>query len=470
MKETITILHTNDLHGHYDFALRQAAYMKKRKKELHAKNESVLLVDGGDHLDMSMNECLATEGYIHLEMLVASEYEAMGVGNNELLRLPKEKIKQLSLDSEVPWLLLNLEEADGSTIGGIKETLIIEKGEHLKIGLFSATDQFEDIYEIKHGFRNRDTLTAIQAGVASLKENGANLIIFLSHLGYEADLKLAPLLSGQIDVIIGAHSHTVLKKPEVVSDVIIAQAGCYGQYVGELKLTVDVNDKKVVEHCGHLTEITLEDEMDPDLFEVMEKGRREAETFLSEIIYQTDNDISHEQLVKMCADSLKEYWETDVGIMYGGGMAEGLKKGEVTKGTLLNICKSMHTPVVMTITGMQLAGLIKESYNNEIASKKVYGNGFRPHGIPFGKIQFSGVSWVGHDDEISNILVNGELIDLSKTYTIGTGTPFLYEEVCGYQSVVGNELIELGKDIMIKDVLINYLKNQFNTSKNKSAF
>ncbi|MDR7071398.1 bifunctional metallophosphatase/5'-nucleotidase [Fictibacillus barbaricus] len=469
MKETITILHTNDLHGHYEFALRQAAFIKKRKKELHAQNENVLLLDGGDHMDMSMNECLATEGYIHLDMLAATEYDAMAVGNNELLRLPKQKIRKLSSDSKVPWLLLNLEEPDGSSIGGTKETLILEKGEHLKIGLFSATDQFEDLYENKHGFRNRDTLSAIKAGVASLKENGANLIIFLSHLGYKADLEIAPQVSGEIDVIIGAHSHTVLQKPEVVSDVIIVQAGCYGQYVGELKLTVDIENKKVLNHSGHLNEISLEDECDPELKEVMEKGRLETESFLSEIIYQADDDISHEDLVRICSDSLKEFWGTDIGIMYGGGMTEGLKEGDVTKGTLLNICKSMHTPVIMTLNGEKITGLIKQSYMEEITSKKVYGSGFRPHGIPIGKIQFSGVSWDGHDDEISNILVNGEPIDLNKTYTIGTGTPFLYEEVCGYLSVEGNELIDLGKDIMIKDVLINYLKEQYNASKNKST-
>lgn len=465
MKETLIILHTNDLHGHYDLALRQAAYIKKRKQELQSKNENVIVVDGGDHMDMSMNECLATGGYLHLDMLAATGYQAMSVGNNELLRLPKEKIRQLSLDSKVPWLLLNLADEDGSQIGGTKESLILEIGDKLKIGLVGATDQFEDFYERKHGFRNRDTVAAIKKAVHKLKEDGANLIIFLSHMEYKADIELAKELAGFVDIIVGAHSHTVLEKPEVVSDVIIVQAGSYGQYVGELSVTIDLENKRVTDHHGKLIEITLNDESDPELSEVLEKGRQQAENFLSEVIYQSVNDISHEQLVKMTADSLKEFWKSDVGIMYGGGITEGLNKGEITKRSVLNVCKSMHTPVIMELTGKQLAGLIHETYNEDITTKPVYGGGFRPHGIPIGKLQFSGVSWTEHGGKVSEIRVNGEEIDLTKTYTAGTGASLLYEEVCHYPSVEGNKLIEIGKDIMVKDVLMNNMKKQYLNTK-----
>ncbi|MFG6496438.1 bifunctional UDP-sugar hydrolase/5'-nucleotidase [Fictibacillus sp. UD] len=460
MKETLTILHTNDLHGHYDLALRQSAYIKNRKQELKGKNQHVIAVDGGDHLDMSMNECLATGGYIHLDMLASTGYDALSVGNNELLRLPKEKIRQLSIDSNVPWLLLNLEEADGSQIGGTRKTIMLEVGQ-LKIGMFGATDLFEDIYENKHGFRNRNTVTVIKEAVSELREAGANLIIFLSHMGNKVDVELAKELSGLIDVIVGAHSHTVLQKPEVVSDVVIVQAGCYGQYVGELQITVDLENKKVIDYHGRLIEMTLDDQIDSELEIVLKKGRLQAEKFLSEVIYHTEEDLSHEQIVRLAAASLKEHWNSEIGIMYGGGVTEGLGKGNITKGSVVNVCKSMHSPVIMQITGQQLTGLISESYNDDIVNRPIYGGGFRPHGIPIGKLQFSGVSWDGQGEHITNILVNGEEIDFLNTYTVGTGTPMLYEDISGYQNVKGNKLIEVGKDIMVKDVLINYMKKQY---------
>jgi len=461
MRETLTILYTNDLHGHYDLALRQSALIKKRKKELEGQGQHVLVLDGGDHMDMSMNECLATSGQIHLEMLEATGYDAMSVGNNELLRLPKEKIRQLSHDSKVPWLLLNLEESDGSQIGGTKETLMLEVGEHLKIGLFGATDQFEDIYEQKHGFRNRITLDAIKQAVQKLKNDGANLIIFLSHMGYKADLELAEQLSGLVDVIVGAHSHTVMNQPEVVTDLIIVQAGSLGKYVGELQLTMDLDKKKVINHAGNLTEITLDDDIDSELSAVVENGRLITEKFLSEVVYHSTEPISHEELIKLMAHSVKEFWQADVGIMYGGAATNGLISGEISKGDVLNTCKSMHAPAIIELTGEQIAGLIQETYNEEIASREVYGSGFRPGGISIGQLQFAGVTWIGESSQASNILVNGNAIDFNKTYTVGTASPLIYEEVCGYPSIKGNKLIDYSKVVMAKDVFIDYLKQQY---------
>ncbi len=467
MKETLTILHTNDLHGHYDLALRQAALIKKRKSDLQRQGEHVIVLDGGDHMDMSMNECLATSGTIHLDMLNATGYDAMSVGNNELLRLPKDKIRQLSHDSKVPWLLLNLEESDGSQIGGTKETLMLKVGNTLKIGLFGATDQFEDIYENKHGFRNRDTLNTIKQAVEKLRKDGANLIIFLSHMGYGADIELAKQLSGLVDVIVGAHSHTVISQPEVVENVIIVQAGSYGKYVGELRITVDIEEMKVVEHTGHLTEISMDDKCDTELSEVVERGRLETEKFLSEVVYYSNEAITHEELIELMASSVKDFWKSDVGIMYDGAATNGLESGDITKADVLNACKSMQAASLIKLTGQQIAGLIHETFNEEITNRKVYGSGFRPQGIAIGKLQFSGVCWTEHEGKVSDILVNDETIDFTKKYTVATGSSLIYEEVCGYPSVKGNTLIDYSKEFMVKDVFMEYLKEQYTKIKSK---
>ena len=458
MKETLTILHTNDLHGHYDLALRQAALIKKRKQELLDQGENVIVLDGGDHMDLSMNECLATSGAIHLDMLSATGYDAMTVGNNELLRLPMERIRELSQQSKVPWLLLNIEEADGSQIGGTKETLLLEVGDHLKIGLFGATDQFEDTYEKKHGLRNKNTIKEIELAVRKLRNDGANLIIFLSHMGYNTDLELTKSLSGLVDVIVGAHSHTVLNQPEVVSDVIVVQAGSFGKYLGELKVTVDTDQMKVVDHTGHLTEISLDDESDPEVSEIVDRARVVTEKFLSEIIYYSDEAISHEELVNLMASSVKDFWQSDIGIMYGGAASSGIAGGDITKGDILNACKSMQSSALIELTGEQIAGLINETLDEAITNGKVYGNGFRPQGGSIGRLQFAGVIWTQLNNSISDIQINGEPIDFSKTYTVGTGMPLVYEEVSGYPSVKGNKLIDYSKVLMVKDIFIEYLK------------
>ncbi|MEI5908031.1 bifunctional UDP-sugar hydrolase/5'-nucleotidase [Bacillus spongiae] len=460
MKKTLTIIHTNDLHGNYEQLLRQSAYIKNRISELKAQNESYLLLDGGDHLDMSINECLATNGDMHLDMLADVGYHAMSVGNNELLRSTPALIRELSLKSKVPWLLLNLVENDGNIIGGMKESLLVTLTNDVKVGLFGATDQFGNVYENKHDFRNRDTVTSIKKTVADLKQKGADIIVFLSHLGYDADVKIAKEVSGLVDVIVGAHTHTVLESPVEESGVIIVQAGSYGQYVGELRLILDIENSsnKIEGYEGNLSEIKLESDIDPSMEAILEKGRMETNEFLSEVLTVKDTPLLHKDVIQLMAEAVRDHWNAEIGLMYGGAAVAGLQSGNVTKGDVLNICKSMHSPVLIELKGEQILGLIKDSYKEEVSSKLVYGNGFRPHGIPIGSLAFSGINWDYQDGVLSNVTVNRERLKEEKVYKIGTGTPMLYDEVCGYSSVKGNKLLDVGKTEMVKDVFISFLK------------
>jgi len=88
------------------------------------------------------------------------------------------------------------------------------------------------------------------------QEQKCDLIICLSHLGYEykkeenkiSDLKLAALTK-DIDLIIGGHTHTFLDKPTVVKnldgkDVLVNQVGCYGINLGRIDFYFDSDQSK----------------------------------------------------------------------------------------------------------------------------------------------------------------------------------------------------------------------------------
>lgn len=115
-------------------------------------------------------------------------------------------------------------------------------------------------------FRNESD--AIREEAAKLKEQGVNIIIVVSHCGYDVDQVIAHNLASEIDVIVGGHSHTFLytgdKQPgpdrpggpyptEIVDQfgnrVLIVQAAAYAKYVGNI--TVYFNDEgKVVNYEG----------------------------------------------------------------------------------------------------------------------------------------------------------------------------------------------------------------------------
>ncbi len=64
-----------------------------------------------------------------------------------------------------------------------------------------------------------------------------NVFIALSHLGYGEDKKLAQNM-GELDVIIGGHSHTLIKNPSLENNVLIAQAGAHLDYLGRIDIIV----------------------------------------------------------------------------------------------------------------------------------------------------------------------------------------------------------------------------------------
>lgn len=97
-------------------------------------------------------------------------------------------------------------------IGIITEKVMDSLAFDQLIGTFVSTeDAAEEIGKICNAYKNNDI----------------DLTIALTHIGFESDIELAKMLNSEwgVDMILGGHSHTVLEQPEVVNDILIAQAG-----------------------------------------------------------------------------------------------------------------------------------------------------------------------------------------------------------------------------------------------------
>lgn len=64
-------------------------------------------------------------------------------------------------------------------------------------------------------------------------------MILLSHMGVDADREIAAVMQGELALILGAHSHSLLPEGEWVGNVLIAQAGEYAQHLGRVDLEWD---------------------------------------------------------------------------------------------------------------------------------------------------------------------------------------------------------------------------------------
>ncbi|MDZ4910775.1 hypothetical protein GNF68_17555, partial [Clostridium perfringens] len=96
-----------------------------------------------------------------------------------------------------------------------------------------------------------EAVTSARATVEAMEQEGLNIIIGLSHLGYAKDQALAEAVEG-IDLIVGGHTHTTLNAPEVVTDnehgtpTVIVQANEWGKYLGRVDLQFDKEGKVLV--------------------------------------------------------------------------------------------------------------------------------------------------------------------------------------------------------------------------------
>lgn len=287
MGET-TILFTHDLHSHFlpqpaEGGGESGGYARLKtvidaEKERHP---DALLLDGGDFSIGSLIQTLYTTQAAELRTMGVLGYDATTIGNHEfdhesvgfakMLNAAVEareasRTASISSDFRViqnyqeqygPWTvaLPALLEANYAPSAdnpnrdfvqqamddyGVQETMLVERG-GVTYGIFGLMGVDSHECAPTSGFALEDAATAAERCVASLKEQGAEFIICLSHAGtgeslaVSEDEVLAENVDG-IDVIISGHTHTTLTEPIVVNDTYIVSAGPYCQNLGSMTL------------------------------------------------------------------------------------------------------------------------------------------------------------------------------------------------------------------------------------------
>lgn len=275
-EKLITIVHTNDMHSHFqgfspeidyqalpvntDKTLggwaRIATVIKNTKKE---RANPVLTFDAGDYTMGSLYHMLIREEAFELRLLSAMGYDAVTLGNHEfdlkpaglssILRTAKAKggLPQIVFagaifDRQNP-VLASLQDTFSET--GVKNYMVLERS-GLKIGIFGLLGKIAiEVSPFAKPLTFRDPLETAQDMVNLLRnKEKVDIVVCLSHSGLNdnpdksEDQLLAKKVKG-IDVIISGHTHTKLDKPIQVDDTIIVQAWCYGKQVGVLDIAYD---------------------------------------------------------------------------------------------------------------------------------------------------------------------------------------------------------------------------------------
>lgn len=247
--QELTIIHFNDTHSHVDperagdykgrgGVIEQAAYIDSVRTADGKRN--VLLLNAGD-FSQGSSYFTELEGNIEIDLLNDARYDVVTLGNHEFDNGPVELARRLkNLKSEVVCANYDFK---NTPLEGLVDPYVIVRKAGLKIGVIGLLTDISRVVDrsLIEGFEYQEPAPIVNRLADYLKnEKGCDLVLCLSHLGYTEDKELAAAISN-VDVIVGGHSHTLLRKMQHVSDldgndVVIVQNWCWGLNGANLKV------------------------------------------------------------------------------------------------------------------------------------------------------------------------------------------------------------------------------------------
>lgn len=453
------LLHTNDIHSSFQVMPRVAGAIAR----LRASHSSVpvIVADCGDHMDRMSTITEAGAGSAHVEVLEASGYDAVTLGNNEGLTFTKARLQQLfGGGTAFSVVAANLREREtGRAPEWMKPGVMWEK-DGLRIGITGATAQYPIFYRLL-GWHVDEPMEAVREAVRHLREMGAHAVVVLSHLGLRNDKRLAEEVEG-IDVILGGHTHHVLEEPLFHGRTCLCAAGSMGRYVGEVELSFDPDTGYLLGVEGRLHE-TAREQGDPAVKRLVEQRAREAAEVMQERIAVLDEGLAVDwerdsALGNLLAAGIRKETGAELALINSGQLLTSLLPGPVTRETLLELCPSPVNPCITTLTGQELRQALEESLLAEFVELPLYGNGFR--GKRLGGLCVDGleVYWNPGQEpymKISAILHKGEPLLPDREYRVATGDMFTFGT--GYLSLKGRDA-----QYFLPDFLRHVLEKELN--------
>ena len=474
-KGWIVILHTNDLYGHLTgwrgwegdlkgkpiggFSRLASAVAQVRTD---VGKDRVLVVDAGDAFGGTMIADL-TRGHAVVEGMNAVGYDAMCIGSHDL-DFTAAGLADCLKAARFPVLAANVFTSPGHA--PFTRSGLIRKVGDVEVGIFGLGDPTTALTTAR---KNADGLTfeppvpAAKEEVAELKRQGAQVIVALTHLGFDADEQLAQAVP-EINVIVGGGSHNRVATAHQIGRTLIVQAGAFGSDVGRLDLHVDEAGNVVTQHHGL---ITLDHDVfggDPAAKRVVEAQENPFRSQLDEHIAEAVAPIVRAQTLagpnprrcdqqspadSLFADILRRETGSDFALLPGVGYGVAIPSGPITAQALRNLLPDDDAVVTMKLTGAQILAVLEQSVENTSTDD--------PQKRVGGMIQVSGLQfaydWQNKTrDHITSVRVaNGEALDPKKVYTVATNS-LLADGGCNYRAFLqGKERQEHGSQYdMIK--------------------
>ncbi len=404
-----TLLHTSDEHSVLtplpaidyvpdadDKSLGGFARLAGWVKQIEEKKgeEEVLLLSSGDYIGGSPFAWLILEGYApEIEIMREIGYDAVTMGNHEFDYGPEvlasyyQRAGYPTVVSDLPVLVSNLDIPEGHALDdvGLKDNMIIELKNGLKIGITGVLG--EDAYALAPeampvGVYNPAETVQRQADL--LREQGAQVIILLSHSGWAEDKRIAEATTG-VDIILGGHDHIETEKPQKVNESFIMHSSYYLRKAGMLEVEYNtetgsvsfVNDEN---DQPFLVELDSSIKEDTIIRKKIESYAEKLNAFVAEFSDSMFFDVNAPAISSEFAlQKPEEFVETTVGNFLTDAMrlesekvlgdnvdiafqANGVIRGELSPGTMPSSLNNISFLDLVTIAGLGTGPDLRPGY------------------------------------------------------------------------------------------------------------
>ncbi|EAA1082658.1 bifunctional UDP-sugar hydrolase/5'-nucleotidase [Salmonella enterica subsp. enterica serovar Enteritidis] len=462
----ITILHTNDHHGHFwrseygEYGLAaQKTLVDSIRKEVAQEGGSVLLLSGGD-INTGGPEFDLQDAEPDFRGMNLIGYDAMAVGNHEFDN-PLTVLRQQEKWAKFPFLSANIYQK--STGERLFKPWAIFTRQDIKIAVIGlTTDDTAKIGNPEY-FTDIEFRKPAEEAKVVIQELNMNekpdVIIATTHMGHydngdhgsnaPGDVEMARSLpAGSLAMIVGGHSQDPVcmasenKKqvnyvpgtpcaPDKQNGIWIVQAHEWGKYVGradfefrngEMKMVnyqlIPVNLKKKVtwdngksERVLYTPEIAENPQMLLLLTPFQNKGKAQLEVKIGSVNGLLEGDRSKVRFVQtnmgrviLAAQIART--GADFGVMSGGGIRDSIEAGDITYKSVLKVQPFGNIVVYADMSGKEVV-----DYLTAVAQMKP-DSGAYP--------QFANVSFVAKEGKLTELKIKGEPVDPAKTYRMAT--------------------------------------------------
>ena len=350
--EQVTILGVNDMHANIDGMPQLATFVKQERQN----TPGLLLMAAGD--SRTGNPYVDNGNRPGIPMVTLMNhigFDLSTFGNHEF-DSGVAALRDYINSAEFDFVCANIFTTDTQGIE-VKPYKIFERN-GVRIGVLGLVQVGENGLPDAHPDKCKGLQFASPFDTAACYKHlraYCDVLIVLTHLGFEDDVKLAQMFP-EADAIIGGHSHTRVEKEHIINGVLITQAENKLKFV--TRLTFDVENGKVVSKKAEL--LPLADlPADAATVDLVEKTK--SLPFFKRQLTTVKREItSRESLGCMMADAISVRAVTDIAIVNLGGVRlEDFPAGPLTEADVYRLDPFGNAIIRATLTGKELIAMIE---------------------------------------------------------------------------------------------------------------